>query len=69
MERQTKTQRIIDETKDTFSSFHPVTVRRVYYQLVLRQVVENNLSDYQSVSDVLANAQQEGLISWDWTGN
>ena len=66
MGRQAKTQRIIDEAKDVLSSFYPMTVRQVYYQLVSRQVVENNRSRYQAVSDALVDARREGLIPWDW---
>jgi hypothetical protein len=66
MARQAKTQRIIDEAKDVLSSFHPMTVRQVYYQLVSRQVVENNRSRYQAVSDALVDARRESLIPWEW---
>jgi len=66
MGRQAKTQRIIDEARDVLSSFHPMTVRQVYYQLVSRQVVENNRSRYQAVSDALVDARLEKIIPWDW---
>ena len=66
MARQAKTQRIIDEAKDILSSFHPMTVRQVYYQLVSRQIVENNRSRYQAVSDALVDARLERIVPWDW---
>ena len=66
MARQAKTQRIIDEAYDILSSFHPMTVRQVYYQLVSRLVIENNRSRYQAVSDALVDARQENIIPWDW---
>lgn len=62
MARQAKTQRIIDQAKDILSSFHPMTVRQVYYQLVSRQVVANNRSRYQAVSDALVDARLEKII-------
>lgn len=66
MARQAKTQRIIDEAKDVLTSFHPMTVRQVYYQLVSRQVIENNRSRYQAVSDALVDARLEKIIPWEW---
>ena len=44
MARQAKTQRIIDEAKDILTSFHPMTVRQVYYQLVSRQRRKQSVS-------------------------
>ncbi len=43
-----------------------MTVRQVYYQLVSRQVLENNRGRYQALSNALVNARKEGLIPWDW---
>jgi hypothetical protein len=43
-----------------------MTVRQVYYQLVSRQVVENNRNRYQAVSDALVKAMKQGLIEWEW---
>jgi hypothetical protein len=45
---------------------HPMTVRQVYYQLVSRQVIENNRSQYQAVSNALVDARKSGEIPWDW---
>lgn len=66
MARPAKTQNIIDQAHEILSEFHPMTVRQVYYQLVSRQVVENNRSRYQAVSDALVDARLEGLIPWEW---
>jgi hypothetical protein len=66
MARQAKTQRIIDQAVEILTDFNPMTVRQVYYQLVSRQVVENNRSRYQAVSDALVDARLEGIIPWDW---
>jgi hypothetical protein len=43
-----------------------MTVRQLYYQLVSRQVVENNRNRYQAVSDALVKARKQGLIEWEW---
>jgi hypothetical protein len=66
MGRHAKTQRMIDEAHDILAAFHPMTVRQVYYQLVSRQVVENNRGQYQAVSDALVAARREGTIPWEW---
>ena len=51
---------LIDEFKQW------LTVRQVYYQLVSRQVIENNRSQYQAVSNALVGARKTGEIPWDW---
>lgn len=66
MARQEKTQRIIDQACQVLTEHHPMTVRQVYYQLVSRQVVENNRGRYQAVSDALVDARKEGIIAWEW---
>ncbi len=66
MARHAKTQRIIDEAHEILAEHNPMTVRQVYYQLVSRQVLKNNRSQYQSVSNALVKARQEGLIPWEW---
>ena len=43
-----------------------MTLRQVYYQLVSRQVIENNRGQYQALSNALVYARREGLIAWDW---
>jgi hypothetical protein len=48
------------------SEHHPMTVRQVYYQLVARHVIENKLTMYQAVSDLLVGARKSGVIPGDW---
>jgi hypothetical protein len=43
-----------------------MTLRQVYYQLVSRQVIENNRSQYQAVSNALVDARKDGIIPWNW---
>ena len=64
MGRQRKTQRIIEVAIEVLSEHSPMTVRQVYYQLVSRQVIENNRGQYQAVSKALVAARKEGLIPW-----
>lgn len=66
MGRQSKTQRIIDQAYEILASFHPMTLRQVYYQLVSRQVIENNRGAYQSVSNALVDARRADDIPWEW---
>jgi len=66
MARHAKTQRVIEEARAILAAFHPMTVRQVYYQLVSRQVIENNRGAYQGVSDALVAARRECTIPWRW---
>ena len=66
MSRHAKTIRLIEDAKLVLTEHHPMTVRQVYYQLVSRQVIENNRGRYQALSKALVNARQEGVIPWDW---
>jgi hypothetical protein len=57
---------MIDVARTVLTANNPMTVRQVYYQLVSRQVIKNNRSRYQAVSDALVYARQEGSIPWEW---
>ena len=43
----------------------PLTLRQVYYQLVARGFVQNNLRAYQKLSRILTKARLLKLVSWD----
>lgn len=45
---------------------NPMTVRQVYYQLVARQLIPNNRSQYQAVSTLLVDARKNGDVPWEW---
>ena len=66
MGRHAKTVRLIESAKEILAAHHPMTVRQVYYQLVSRQVIENNRGHYQAVSKALVDARKEGDIPWEW---
>jgi hypothetical protein len=66
MSKHAKTLAIVEAAREALGSNRPMTVRQVYYQLVSRQVIENNRSAYQAVSKALVWARQEGHIPWDW---
>jgi hypothetical protein len=64
MSRHAKTAKIIEEATQILVEHNPMTVRQVFYQLVSRQVIENNRSTYQAVSKALVSARLEGIIPW-----
>lgn len=66
MKLHKKTLSIIDTAKAILAAHNPMTVRQVYYQLVSRQIVENNRNRYQSVSDAIVKARQQEIIPWEW---
>ncbi|MFH1111432.1 MAG: hypothetical protein V1790_19875 [Planctomycetota bacterium] len=66
MSKHAKTIRLIETARDILSEEHPMTVRQVYYQLVSRQVIENNRGRYQAVSNALVDARQDRTIPWEW---
>lgn len=66
MARHEKTERIIALAYEILAAENPMTVRQVYYQLVSRQVIKNNRSQYQAVCNALVAARQEGAIPWEW---
>lgn len=42
-----------------------LTVRQLYYQLVARDYIANNLKEYKRVASLLNDARLAGLVSWD----
>jgi len=66
MSRHAKTEKLIEVAREVLEQHHPMTVRQVYYQLVSRQVIENNRGSYQAVSKALVAARQENIIPWEW---
>jgi len=66
MSKHAKTIQLVEAARGILDEYHPMTVRQVYYQLVSRQVIENNRSQYQAVSNALVDARQDGRIPWEW---
>src|SRR6185503_3168256 len=66
MAKHAKTQHLIEIALTILEEYHPMTVRQVYYQLVSRQVIENNRSQYQAGSIALVDARKDGGIPWGW---
>ena len=58
--------KIMDEiATDYHQRGYELTARQLYYQLVSRNVIENNEKKYNSMIDLLKNARLAGLIDWD----
>src|SRR5262249_1614394 len=57
---------MLDVALEVLGANHPMTVRQVYYQLVSRQVIKNNRSQYQAVSNLLVEARKDGPCPWEW---
>lgn len=66
MAKHAKTLRIIAKARIILAEHHPMTVRQVYYRLVSSQVIQNNRSQYQAISNALVAARKEGAIPWAW---
>jgi len=66
MGKHQKTVVLLETARAILAEQHPMTVRQVYYQLVSRQVIENNRGQYQAVSNALVDARKDGVIPWDW---
>jgi len=66
MSQHVKTILLVEMARRILAEYHPMTVRQVYYQLVSGQVIKNNRSEYQPVSNALVQARQDGVIPWEW---
>lgn len=66
MSAHAKTRALLEVARAVLAVHHPQTVRQCYYQLVSRQVLENNRGQYQAVSKLLVEARRTGAIPWEW---
>lgn len=44
---------------------YTLSLRQLYYQLVARDFIPNNLQSYKRIGDLVSNARLAGLIDWD----
>lgn len=44
----------------------PMTVRRVFYVFVSKELIKNNHSQYKYLSDKLARARESGVVPWKY---
>lgn len=66
MRKHAKTIQLVEAARKILAEYNPMTVRQIYYQLVSGQVIKNNRSEYQAVSNALVQARQDGIIRWGW---
>jgi hypothetical protein len=66
MSLHAKTLALIETAVEILREHNPMTVRQVYYQLVSRQVIKNNRTEYQAVSNALVKARKDETIPWEW---
>jgi hypothetical protein len=57
---------LCDTIVAVLEEMNPMTVRQVYYQLVARQLIPNNRSQYQATSTLLVRLRQDGTVPWEW---
>ena len=55
----------VQEIVREYKEYIPLTVRQIYYQLVGRDLIENNINSYKRVCELLSNARLEGLLNWN----
>ncbi len=62
-----KTLGIIKTANDIIDEYDGagITVRQLYYQFVVRDVIPNNQKAYTTLSAIINNARMDGLIDWD----
>lgn len=59
---------LIDKINDVVDSYtyqgYTLTLRQLYYQLVARGIIENNVRSYKNVGNLINDARLAGLIDW-----
>ncbi|HPZ08366.1 MAG TPA: hypothetical protein PL110_09645 [Candidatus Eremiobacteraeota bacterium] len=61
---QIKKLKWVLEILQELSSYKPLTLRQIYYQLVGKGLIENKVSQYNMLSGLLKWARIEGYIPW-----
>ena len=54
-------QCVIEELRD----YWPLTLRQVYYRLVVAEVIDNKRAEYQKLSRILVKARLDELVPWE----
>lgn len=58
-------QRSIEVIDDYRNQGYRLTLRQLYYQLVARDFIPNNLKSYKSLGELISKARLGGHIDWD----
>ena len=61
VDRLNKVIEVLSELED----YKPLTLRQIYYQLVSKEYIENKVSQYNMLSNLLKWARIDGYVSWD----
>lgn len=56
-----KVKAILEE----LTPYYPLTLRQIYYQMVGRGFIPNNVSQYGMLSQLLSQARYDGLVGWE----
>ena len=63
---QQKTLNLVNEIKVVLGSYNVrITVRQLYYQLVAKQIIKNNLNSYKRLDSILSDARKNGSLNFD----
>ncbi len=62
MEHLNKINAIIEDYQD---QGYKLTLRQLYYQLVSKNVIKNEVREYKKLSRVLTEGRMAGLVDWD----
>ena len=61
-----KTKQLIEAAHNILEEQHPMTIRQLFYQLVIRHIIENCQKSYKRVSKVMTGARERGEIDPDF---
>ena len=59
-------RRILLRAKEILEDLHPMTVRQVYYRLVVEGLVENSRNGANDVVQIMKKARRSLFIPFDW---
>lgn len=63
---QNKTLELIEKSQEIIDSYpSAITIRQLYYRLVSKLFIENNMKQYKRLVSVMTDARMKGLISYD----
>jgi hypothetical protein len=64
-----KTQVVADailQVVDDLKQYRPLTVRQIYYQLVSKLIIPNDIKQYRKVSRLLVTLRENELVPWHY---